>query len=124
MQARGSDFVIVGVGVVAVWRLEEAGLAEEGHAHARRIPGGSSRVDWGGAAGASGVTILALGGVFSGTTTNVLTISNVQTNDNGGYSLIITNIAGAVTSSVAVLTVAPSTATRDTSVGTACDLRK
>jgi alpha-tubulin suppressor-like RCC1 family protein/Zn-dependent metalloprotease len=41
----------------------------------------------------------------SGTTTCLLNISNVQTNDAGDYQVVVTNIAGAVTSSVASLTV-------------------
>ena len=36
-----------------------------------------------------------------------MTISNVQTNDDGGYSIIVTNLFGTATSSVAVLTVLP-----------------
>ena len=46
------------------------------------------------------------GSTISGSTNYYLTISNAQTNDDGGYSIIVTNIAGSVTSSVAVLTVA------------------
>ena len=45
------------------------------------------------------------GGVFSGSATNVLIISNVQTNDTGSYTVIVTNLAGSVTSSNADLTV-------------------
>ena len=46
------------------------------------------------------------GGNISGATSNVLTISNVQTNDSGSsYTVVITNVAGSVTSSVAILTV-------------------
>ena len=53
-----------------------------------------------------GQTNLIEGGRFSGTTSNLLTIANVQTNDAGSYSVIITNIAGSVTNSPpAVLTV-------------------
>jgi hypothetical protein len=43
--------------------------------------------------------------LVDGMTTNVLTISNVQTNDSGSYWVIVTNLAGSVTSSKAVLTV-------------------
>jgi hypothetical protein len=50
-------------------------------------------------------TNLVNGGQFSGATTNMLTISNVQTNNSGSYTVIVTNLAGAVTSSNAVLTV-------------------
>ena len=50
-------------------------------------------------------TNLVTGGIFSGSTTNKLTISNAQTTNSGSYTLIVTNIAGSVTSSNAVLTV-------------------
>ena len=50
-------------------------------------------------------TNLVNGGPVSGATTNLLTISNVQTNNSGSYTLIVTNLAGSVTSSNAVLTV-------------------
>ena len=53
-------------------------------------------------------TNLVNGGVISGSTSNMLTISNVQTNNSGDYTVIVTNIAGSVTSSNAVLTVATS----------------
>ena len=43
------------------------------------------------------------GETISGATSNVLTISNVQTNDNGSYSVIVTNLFGSATSSNAVL---------------------
>ncbi len=47
-----------------------------------------------------------LGGTnISGANTNTCTRGNVQTNDAGDYSVVITNISGAVTSSVAKLTV-------------------
>jgi endonuclease/exonuclease/phosphatase family metal-dependent hydrolase len=47
-----------------------------------------------------------LGGTnISGANTNAYTRSNVQTNDAGDYSVVITNVSGAVTSSVATLTV-------------------
>ncbi len=45
------------------------------------------------------------GSIVSDSTGDPLTISNVQTNDDGGYSIIVTNYAGSVTSSVAILTV-------------------
>lgn len=41
--------------------------------------------------------------------TNVLTLTNVQTTDAGGYSVVITNSAGSITSSVAQLLVTPYT---------------
>jgi endonuclease/exonuclease/phosphatase family metal-dependent hydrolase len=42
---------------------------------------------------------------ISGATTNSYTLSNVQTNDAGNFTVVITNISGSVTSSVATLTV-------------------
>jgi len=45
------------------------------------------------------------GGNISGATTNMLTISNAQTNNSGSYSVIVTNSVGSMTSSNAVLTV-------------------
>jgi len=54
----------------------------------------------------NGGTNLVGGGVhISGATNTTLTISNPQTNDGGNYQVIVTNYAGSVTSSVAVLTV-------------------
>jgi hypothetical protein len=50
-------------------------------------------------------TNLVNGDITSGSTTNVLTISNAQTNNSGAYTVVITNIAGSVTSSNALLTV-------------------
>ncbi len=50
---------------------------------------------------------LANGGQFSGVTTAALSIANVQSNNAGSYSVIVTNSAGAVTSTVAALTVNP-----------------
>ena len=41
---------------------------------------------------------------ISGTTNLTLTLSNIQTNDNGAYQLVITNVYGAATSAVATLT--------------------
>ncbi len=46
------------------------------------------------------------GGQIGGATTDKLTIGNAQTNNSGGYSVIVTNYGGSVTSSVAILTVA------------------
>jgi hypothetical protein len=49
-----------------------------------------------------------LGGTnLPGANTNSYTRGNVQTNDAGNYSVIVTNLAGSVTSSVATLTVSP-----------------
>jgi len=45
------------------------------------------------------------GSVISGSTSAGLTISNVQTNDAGDYTFVVTNYGGSVTSSVATLTV-------------------
>ena len=45
------------------------------------------------------------GATINGATTNTLTISNAQTNNSGNYTVIITNIAGTVTSSNAALLV-------------------
>src|SRR5208282_5756934 len=51
-------------------------------------------------------TNLVDGGQISGSISNVLTIMSVQPTNSGIYSVIVTNIAGSVTSSNAVLTVA------------------
>ncbi len=48
---------------------------------------------------------LSNGGRISGATTNRLTIAAATTNDEGGYSVSISNIVGALTSSPATLTV-------------------
>jgi 2',3'-cyclic-nucleotide 2'-phosphodiesterase (5'-nucleotidase family) len=45
------------------------------------------------------------GATISGTTTTDLTIANVQMSDGGGYTVVVTNSYGSVTSSVAALTV-------------------
>jgi Immunoglobulin domain/Regulator of chromosome condensation (RCC1) repeat/Immunoglobulin I-set domain/NHL repeat len=50
-------------------------------------------------------TNLVNGGSISGATNSVLTISAVQTNDAGGYRLVVSNAYGMITSLVAVLTV-------------------
>jgi hypothetical protein len=47
------------------------------------------------------------GSIITGSTSNPLTITNAQTSDDGGYSIIVTNYGGSVTSSVAILTVLP-----------------
>ena len=47
-----------------------------------------------------------MGASISGSISNVLTIMSVQPTNSGIYSVIVTNIAGSVTSSNAVLTVA------------------
>jgi autotransporter-associated beta strand protein len=45
------------------------------------------------------------GTTLSGATTTDLTVANVQLNDGGGYTVVVTNAYGSVTSSVAALTV-------------------
>ncbi|MFA7369641.1 MAG: leucine-rich repeat protein, partial [Kiritimatiellales bacterium] len=45
------------------------------------------------------------GGDISGATTNLLTLANVQMEDAGGYSVVVSNAYGSVTSSVAAMTV-------------------
>lgn len=51
-----------------------------------------------------------------GVNSNVFTLLSAQTNDAGTYSVIVTNIYGAATSSVATLTVNPPSATPDFSL--------
>jgi uncharacterized repeat protein (TIGR01451 family) len=60
--------------------------------------------------GAAGTTPLGYqwwfaGNPLSGATTNALVLNNVQSTQAGGYSVVVTNIAGSVTSLVASLTV-------------------
>ena len=50
-------------------------------------------------------TNLVNGGEVSGSTTNVLTLNPVGTNDAGSFSVVISNIVGSVTSTPAILTV-------------------
>ncbi|MEO7300687.1 MAG: immunoglobulin domain-containing protein [Verrucomicrobiota bacterium] len=50
-------------------------------------------------------TALTNSGKFIGTATSTLTISGVQTNDTASYQVVVTNNYGAVTSSIATLTV-------------------
>jgi hypothetical protein len=52
-----------------------------------------------------GTNLANVAGHINGATSNVLTISAVQTNNSGNYTVIVTNPGGSVTSSVAVLTV-------------------
>jgi len=47
------------------------------------------------------------GGNIPDATNNIFTLSNLTTNDAGNYSVVITNIAGTVTSANALLTVVP-----------------
>jgi hypothetical protein len=60
---------------------------------------------------AGGIAPLSYQWYFNGTnlpggaTNDSLTLENVQTNDAGGYSVVITNVAGSVISSNATLTV-------------------
>jgi hypothetical protein len=53
----------------------------------------------------NGTNQLADGGKISGATSNVLTISNVLGADQGSYSVVVSNAAGVVTSSNALLVV-------------------
>ena len=48
---------------------------------------------------------LADGIKFSGTSSNVLTLANLATNDSGGFSVVVANQGGVITSSVATVTV-------------------
>lgn len=50
---------------------------------------------------------LSNGGNISGADTATLNLTNIRINDAGGYSVVVTNTVGSVTSSVAVLTVKP-----------------
>jgi hypothetical protein len=59
--------------------------------------------------------LLSNGGRISGATTNNLTIAATTTNDAGGYSVVLTNAVGSITSSVATLSVlVPATITSPT----------
>ena len=60
-----------------------------------------------GAVGSGVYTNLANGGVFAGATTTNLTISPVGLENTADYILVITNLAGSATSTVATLTVLP-----------------
>jgi hypothetical protein len=60
-------------------------------------------------------TNLTNGGRISGATSNVLTIATTVTNDEGGYSVSLSNIVGSLTSSAATLTIlVPATITSAT----------
>jgi subtilisin-like proprotein convertase family protein len=50
-------------------------------------------------------TALNDGGQFSGTTTSTLALTNVQNTNAGSYSVVITNVVGAVTSSAVLLSI-------------------
>jgi len=50
-------------------------------------------------------TNLVDGGRVTGSTSNVLTIATTRTSDAAGYSVVVSNLVGSVTSSVATLTV-------------------
>lgn len=50
-------------------------------------------------------TRLADSGIYAGTATPTLYVTNSQPTNGGGYSVVITNVAGAVTSSVAMLSI-------------------
>ena len=60
-----------------------------------------------GAVGSGVYTNLHNGGVFAGATTTNLTISPVGVGNSADYILVVTNMAGAATSTVATLTVLP-----------------
>jgi len=49
---------------------------------------------------------LTNGGAYSGVFTNTLTLSAITTNNRGSYTVAITNIAGAITSSASILNIA------------------
>jgi hypothetical protein len=51
------------------------------------------------------IYVVASGSRISGATSNILSITNVQPTDAGDYALVVTNVAGSVTSMVATLTV-------------------
>ncbi|MGO9586784.1 MAG: immunoglobulin domain-containing protein [Limisphaerales bacterium] len=55
-----------------------------------------------------GTNLAKLSGRITGVTSNMLTLSKVQLTNSGDYTVVVTNIAGAVTSSVATLTVVAS----------------
>ncbi len=52
-------------------------------------------------------TSLGNGGQISGATTATLSLANVQSNNAGGYAVMVSNPAGSVTSSVATLAITP-----------------
>jgi len=52
-----------------------------------------------------GATQLADGARLSGTTASTLSVSNVLTSDAGNYTVVVTNLAGSVTSAAATVTV-------------------
>lgn len=86
------------VGVGSVVRFSVSGVAETNGLAFQWLENGTDLTD--------GTNIS--GSIISGSTNNnVLTIANTQTNDDGGYSIIVTNYGGSVTSSVAILTVLP-----------------
>jgi len=73
----------------------------------QRVAAGSSVTFQVTAAGSSPLTYQWLfnGTNAAGSNTNQLTLANLQTNQAGSYSIVITNAAGAVTSSPAILTI-------------------
>ncbi len=48
---------------------------------------------------------LANGGVYGGVLTDTLTLTSVVTNNSGNYTVVVTNTAGAITSSVSAVTI-------------------
>ncbi len=65
-----------------------------------------------------GGQILTDGGTISGSTTSNLNITMVTASDAGGYSVAVTDLNGSITSSIATLTIPPSTGSFNATVGT------
>ncbi len=63
------------------------------------------------ASGASAYQWTMNGAPIVGATTSALTLNNVQAGDAGSYAVVVTNLAGSVTSASAALTVAPAAPT-------------
>ena len=74
-----------------------------------RLPGGSPNplpnLPPNGSPGVPPTTLPSTGATIAGATLPALVIANVSTNDNGNYSVIITNSYGSITSSIATLAV-------------------
>ena len=63
------------------------------------------------------------GSNLTGATTNSLSLVNVQTNDVGSYSVVVTNVAGAATSTAAALSLLPPQPVQFQSFGVQADQR-
>ena len=87
-----------GIGTTATFAVGVTGTAPFGY---RWFKAGSELVD---------------GGNVSGVASNVLTLANVSPADAANYYVVVTNISGSVTSSVAALTVLTGTSSAVTSV--------